>query len=246
MSSTPFQVLVFSRTVAYRHDSIPAGIEAIQGLSKESSSSPTPFTVIATEDPEVFTPSSLARFRVVIFLQSSGEFLDTPEQLDALKGFVRAGGGVVGVHCASFALESSEWYGNLMGAVFKSHPPPSVERIRIVDPGHPIMAGSLPKGGSTNRAGTESLSEEPWQWKWLDEWYIFKQEPADICSKVHVLVAGGLHGHDHPLAWCQEFDGGRSFYTSLGHFDEAYKDFAFLNQLLSGILWTAGKAKIPS
>lgn len=244
--ASPFQILVFSGTAAYRHASIPAGIAAIRRLSTESSATSTPFTAVFTEDPAVFTPESLSTFKVVVFLQSSGEFLTSTSQLDALKGFVRSGGGVVGVHCATFAMESSEWYGRLMGAVFHSHPEPQLDRIRFVDPLHPIFADSPWKGGgmhvliNSKQGLRQGRPKSEWVWNWVDEWYLFKQSPQDITEAVHVLMAGGMHGKDHPIAWCQEFEGGRSFYTSLGHFDEAYEDDGFLAQLLGGILWVAG------
>ncbi|KAK0638628.1 ThuA-like domain-containing protein, partial [Cercophora newfieldiana] len=236
-SSDPFQVLLFSRTTAYRHASIPAGIAAITRLASSHR-----FTVHATEDPTVFSPSHLSTIRVVILLQCSGDFLDTEEQLDALKGFVHSGGGVVGIHCASFAMEGSEWYGRLIGAVFESHPAPTRERVWVVEGGHAIVKGSLGKGGIKRIRGEGGDEEgEEWEWEWLDEWYRFKAGNGRIVENkdLTVLLEGGDLGKGNPVAWCQEFEGGRSFYTSLGHFDEAYEDEGFMAQILGGILWTA-------
>ncbi len=241
--SRPFRLLIFSRTTAYRHASIPAGIQALCRLASASSGGPHPCTADHTEDPAVFCPESLSTYQVIVLLQCSGEFLDDA-QLGALKGFVRSGGGVVAVHCASFAMQSSEWYGRLIGAVFDTHPDPQIGRVRIPDPAHPIMACQCTAvGGDGSITHAPELQER----LWLDEWYNFKAHPRTSSPRLNVLITvdensydGGIHGDDHPIAWCQTFDGGRCFYTSLGHFDEAYEDGWFMGQLLGGILWCAG------
>ncbi|KAK3309203.1 ThuA-like domain-containing protein [Chaetomium strumarium] len=243
--ATPFKILIFSRTTAYRHESIPAGIRALQRLASASLSGTHPFTADDSEDPALFNPASLSAYRVIVLLQCSGDILDDA-QLDALKGYVRSGGGVVAIHCASFAMQSSEWYGRLIGGVFDNHPDPQPGRLRMLDPSHPIMTCPCSSDGSGTRAVEEALERT-----WVDEWYNFKTHPrtATVGGNLHVLLSvdersynGGEHGDDHPVAWCQSFDGGRCFYTSLGHFDEAYDDEWFTGQLLGGILWAAGFA----
>jgi type 1 glutamine amidotransferase len=233
-----FQVLVFSKTVAYRHESIPAGVRAFRLLAERSISTSTPFTVTATEDAEaVFaTPESLARFRVIILLQCSGNFL-TAAQLDNLKAWVRKGGGVVGVHCASFGIDDAVidptgWYKQLIGAHFKNHPIPQSGVVRAADPGHAIMSRG---------AGMKAFKDG--SWTCFDEWYNFHEPPSGVGVLLTVdetTYSGGEHGEDHPIAWCREFDGGRTYYNSLGHFDEAYEDETLMGQLLNGILWAAG------
>lgn len=249
-NTTPeeFRVLVFSKTSAYRHASIPAGISALQSLARRSRSSSSPFSVHDTEDAHLFNPETLAEYRVIVFLQSSGEFFDSPGQLDALTLFVRGGGGVVGIHCASAGLPSSEFYGRLIGGVFTDHPEPQNGIVEIEDPGHPIMGrfgGSIDTLGTTTRQDAAPKAT-PAQFEWFDEWYNFKTNPRTRAG-LHVLMSvretsykGGSLGEDHPISWCQEFDeGGRSFYTALGHFDEAYEDAMFTDQILSGILWVS-------
>jgi type 1 glutamine amidotransferase len=244
---SPFKILIFSRTLLYRHTSIPAGIQGLQRLAATSSFGENPFTVDATEDPSVFTPASLAAYRVIVLLQCSGDVLDD-SQLDALKGFVRSGGGVVAIHCASYAMVSSEWYAGLVGGVFESHPEPQLGRLKIENWDHAIMTCRCPKddGDSQPAQGSQAVQTEL---TWMDEWYNFKAHPRTTYNGLVILLTvdeksykGGVHGEDHPIAWCQTFDGGRSYYTSLGHFDEAYEDEWFMGQLLGGILWTAGVA----
>lgn len=215
------------------------------------------FSVHATEDTIVFNPSTLAQYRVIVFLQASGEFLDNEIQLNALKGFVRNGGGVVGVHCASTGLPSSEWYGNVIGGVFVDHPEPQKGTIVVEQQSHPTAwldsdpVAHQPK----KKSWFPPLRDDtrPLEFEWFDEWYNFASNPRDRPS-LHVLMSvretsykGGTMGTDHPIAWCQELEeGGRSFYTSLGHFDEAFADPSLMTQLHKAILWTSGFVAAPA
>ncbi|KAF3004835.1 hypothetical protein E8E13_004345 [Curvularia kusanoi] len=203
--TTPFNVLVFSKTTGYRHSSIPTGISALSRLATQTGL----FTVTASEDASIFNPSSLSTFRVIILLHPSGDFLSPPE-LKAFQDFVRAGGGVLAIHCATAGMPSSEWYGKLVGAHFDMHPDPEPGQLIVADVEHPIIDNTKPPE------------------KWMDEWYNFTSHPSEN-SSLRVLLRGdtssfkgGKHGDDHPLAWCQEFEGGRSAYIALGHFDEAW------------------------
>lgn len=253
----PLKVLVFSKTSAFRHECIPAGIRALQRLAEESqkSGSTCPsFVVENSEDATLFTPYNLAEYRVLVLLNVSGEFLNTL-QLEALKTFVHSGGGVVGIHCASTGMPSQDpdsvdkdgWYSKMLGAFFTEHPEPQEGLIRVEDTVHPIVVRGLHGDGCGLQKMTESGegNGKAFERKWFDEWYNFKDHPR-TAHQVHVLLTvdegsyhGGALGADHPLIWCQEFEGGRSFYTALGHFDEAYEEEMFMGQVLGGILWTA-------
>ncbi|KAF6823317.1 glycosyl hydrolase [Colletotrichum musicola] len=225
----PFRVLVFSKTAGFRHDSIPAGISSISALGTRTGR----FVVDATEDAEsAITPASLSRYKTVLFLHTTGLDLLNNEQIAALKGYVRNGGGFVGVHAAASGMKGDEWYGKLVGAHFDFHPEPEEGTVVVEDPGHFIMSSGPHACANTTR-------------RWTDEWYNFLTHPRKNES-LHILgrgdpstFAGGDMGDDHPLMWCQEFDGGRSFYTALGHYDEAYQDEWFMGQILRAILWTA-------
>lgn len=219
-----FEVLVFSKTVGYRHDSIPAGIAALQHLAKQTSQ----FTIIATEDASNFTLKNLSRFAVIVLLQTIGNVFDQI-QLDALKQFVRDGGGIVAIHGAAAGMPNDVWYGKLIGAHFDQHPPhePGTVLVEDANQGHFI----------TNCCGGRK--------DWHDEWYNFHTHPREN-KNLNILLKGdpssfqgGRHGEDHPLAWYQEFENGRIFFTALGHFDQAYQDGWFMEQIRRGILWTA-------
>lgn len=222
----PFRVLVFSKTSGYRHDSIPAGIHSIQTLASHNNH----FTVAASEDASLFTPDNLSQYAVIILLQCIGDIFDAP-QLDALKHFVHAGGGVVAIHGAAAGMPNSPWYGSLIGAHFKEHPP--------AEPGTVLIESQNENHFIPSCCGCRE--------NWMDEWYNFHTHPREN-ENLKILLrgdaktfAGGEHGDDHPLAWCQEFEGGRSFFTGLGHFDEAYKDGWFVGMVERGIIWAAGR-----
>lgn len=214
-------VLVFSKTAAYRHESIPLGIQAIEELGKELG-----WEVSATEDASVFTDESLARFDAVVFLMTTGDVLDSDQQA-AFERFMRSGKGYVGVHSASDTEYDWPFYGSLVGAYFRSHPEIQEATYRIEDREHPA---------------TRHL---PPSWVRTDEQYSFRENPR---GKVHVLVSldegsyeVGEHAMgDHPIVWCQELEGGgRSFYTALGHTKESYADPLYRKLLASAIAWAA-------
>lgn len=214
------RVLVFSKTEGFRHDSIPDGIAAIRKLGSERG-----FAVDATEDSSVFDDGKLAAYDAVIFLCTTGDVLDDGEQA-AFERYIRGARGFVGIHSAADTEYDWPWYGGLMGAYFKSHPAIQPASIAIADPAHP----------STRRL--------PARWDRVDEWYNFQTNPR---RRVHVLAtldeasyAGGEMGSDHPIAWCQFYDGGRAWYTALGHTRESYTEPLFLEHLLGGIQFAAG------
>jgi type 1 glutamine amidotransferase len=217
------QVLVFSKTAGFRHDSIPAGIAAIRSLGRANG-----FSVRATENAKGFTAKRLNRFDAVVFLSTTGDVL-APKQQKALKGYIRKGGGWAGVHSAADTEYDWPFYGRLLGAYFLQHPAIQPAAIDVTDRSHP------------------STRPLPARWSRTDEWYDFRSNPR---GTVHVLAtldestySGGTMGADHPIAWCHPFRGGRAWYTAGGHTSESYSEPAFRRHLLGGILWAAGLAK---
>jgi glucose/arabinose dehydrogenase len=219
-----FKVLVFSKTAGYRHASIPDGIAAIEKLGADNG-----FAVAATEDAAAFTPDNLAQYAAVIWLSTTGDVLNDQQQA-AFEDYIRHGGGYVGVHAASDTEYDWPWYGKLVGAYFDSHPAIQTATVSVTDRVHPSTKG-LPE-----------------RWQRTDEWYNFRANPR---GAVHVLAEleessydGGNMGADHPTSWCQDYDGGRSWYTGGGHTSESYSEPLFLEHLLGGIETAAGQ--IPS
>ncbi|HLU12043.1 MAG TPA: ThuA domain-containing protein [Oceanobacillus sp.] len=221
----PLHLLVFSKTAGYRHESISAGIEALEKLAEDRE-----WTVTASEDSTVFNDETLADIDVVIFLNTTGDILDE-EQKAAFEQFIQAGGGYVGIHSATDTEYGWAWYGELVGAYFADHPAISTATLILEDSTHP-SAKTLPE-----------------TWEHRDEWYNFHSNPREnvnvILSVDESTYEGGTMGGDHPISWAHEFDGGRAFYTALGHTSESFSEALFLEHLIGGIEWAGGRCDAP-
>ncbi|HEU4721418.1 MAG TPA: ThuA domain-containing protein [Gemmatimonadaceae bacterium] len=215
------RVLVFSRTKGFRHASIPDGVAAVTALGARHG-----FDVESTEDPTVFTDQSLRRFAAVVFMMTTGDVLDDAQQA-AFERYIRAGRGFVGVHSATDTEYDWAWYGQLVGAYFKSHPRVQEARLDVRDRTH---------------LSTKCLPEV---WTRRDEWYDFRAAPP---AEVKVLItideksySGGQMGAVHPMAWYRVFQGGRTIYSEMGHTHESWKEQAYLDHLAGAILWATGR-----
>lgn len=217
------RVLVFSKTAGFRHDAIPDGVAAVKKLGESGG-----FAVEATEDAAAFTKRNLRRYDAVVFLSTTGDVLD-PAQQRAFEGYIRHGGGYVGIHAAADTEYDWAFYGGLAGAYFQSHPAIQPATVMVEDRAHP------------------ATSELPPTWNRTDEWYNYRSDPRD---RAHILASldessytGGTMNGDHPIAWCQDYQGGRAFYTGLGHTKESYADPAFRSHLLGGIRYAIGETQ---
>ena len=156
-----YDVLVFSKTTGFRHDSIGAGIRAIERLGAQYG-----FTVDATEDATQFTAANLEQYEAVVWLSTTSDVLNDAQQA-AFEDYVQAGGGYVGVHAASDTEYTWPWYGELVGAYFQSHP-----------------AGTPTATIDVEDKTTPSSCALPDRWERTDEWYNFQ-------SKDNPVVNGG-------------------------------------------------------
>jgi len=224
IAQTPkVNVLVFSKTAAFRHQSIEAGKTALAKMAKEKG-----FGVSFTEDAAQFTEKNLQKFNTVIFLNTTGDVLDNDQQT-AFERYIQAGGGYVGIHAATDTEYDWPWYNKLAGAWFLDHPstPSNVQKGKFIVT-------------LKNHWATKGMPDE---FERTDEFYAFK----DISPKINVVLKideksyiGGKNGDNHPMSWYQEFEGGRSFYTAMGHTDETYAEPLFLNHIWAGINYAAG------
>lgn len=220
------RVLVFSKTAGFRHGSIPTGVEALREIGRKSG-----YRVEATEDSSWFRPDMLSRFQAVVFLNTTGDVLDD-EQQRTFEAFIRNGGGYVGVHSAADTEYDWPWYGRLVGGWFKTHP--AIQRADI----------------NVENRRFPATSFLPETWARTDEWYVYRDNPR---PRVNVLLSldestydgGGMNG-DHPIAWYQDFDGGRAFYTGGGHTKDSYAEPLFRRHLGEAVMWAAGERAIPT
>ena len=217
-------LLVFTRTEGFTHPSIVDGVEMLTEMAAEEGA-----TILVTDQTDVFTPEGLAAFDVAVFVSTTGDILD-PDEESAFEGFIQAGGGWVGIHAAADCEYDWPWYGQLLGngAWFRNHPPSQTATLEVEDPTHPgagLYEPSIPL---------------------FEEWYNFQENPRPVVNVVMTLdetsydPGVGAMGDDHPIAWAHEFDGGRAFYTGLGHRSQTYDDVRFQEQIRGAIRWAAG------
>jgi type 1 glutamine amidotransferase len=226
------RVLVYTKNgKGYVHDNIPASVAAIKKLGSENN-----FAVDVSDDPAVFTDQNLKRYKALIFDNTNNEIFDNEEQKTALQRYIRAGGGVVGIHSACGSMREWPWFWEMLGGKFLRHPKLQPFTVKVKDPKDP---------------STAHLSET---FAWTDEFYFLDNMPDGL----HVLLAGDLttlddpakekypgkkFGDEFPLAWRHQFDGGREWYTALGHKPEHYSDPKLTKHILGGILWAMGETK---
>ena len=223
-AATPYRVLVFTRTEGFRHASIPAAVSALRAVGRSRG-----FTITATQRPGAFTDASLRRYRAVVFLLTSGNVLDPPQEA-ALQRYVEGGGGFVGVHSAANTETHWAFFGRLIGARFRGHAPFQRALVRVADAGHPATRG-LPRRQRRS-----------------DEWYAFTANPR---PHVRVLLTVDERtyrpgrfamGRDHPIAWSHAVGQGRAFFTALGHARAAYATRSLRRHLGGAIAWAARAA----
>jgi type 1 glutamine amidotransferase len=237
--SKRFSALIFSKTAAFRHtECIPQGTVAIAQMAARRG-----FEVDATENANLFTDENLAKYDVVIFLCTTGDVLNASQQA-AFERFIKAGGGYAGIHSASDTEYDWAWYGGLVGAYFRDHP------------GVPGVNQQFQTATMTvedrHTAATRRLGDT---WTREEEWYNFRTNPR---PDVHVLLSvdestydprgysvpgGSPPMGDHPISWCHDYDGGRSFYTALGHRGVYWEEPLLLAHVLGGIEMAAGVKK---
>ncbi len=205
------KVLIFHETEGYRHKSIETGIQAIQRLGNEND-----FITEVSRDSRFFTENDLSKIDLVIFLNTTGDIMDTDEQV-AFQNYMDNGGNFFGIHAAADTEFDWAWYGKLVGAYFNGHPKIQTAVVNVMMPDH-MTVDHLPE-----------------KWKREDEWYNY----YDIRPDLKVLMSldektyeGGENGDHHPIAWFQNYTGGGiSVYTGGGHTAESYSDPDFLEHL---------------
>jgi len=226
--SQQFKALLFTKTDGFHHESIHEGVAAIRQLANRHH-----FTVDWHENATIFNDKTLEGYAVIIFLNTTGNILND-EQQAAFEKFIRAGKGFVGIHSASDTEYEWPWYTKMVGMMFKIHPQNQTAFLKVEN---------------SNFPGMERF---PAKLLWTDEWYEFSARKADdlkfllsVDEKSYNPYAkwgeneGKGMGNFHPISWYHPYDGGRAFYTALGHIPLTYSDQIFQNHIYGGIYWAA-------
>lgn len=223
-----FKVLVFTKTDGFHHESINEGVNAMRALAHRHH-----FAMDWQEDAKVFNDERLQQYQVIIFLNTTGNILND-EQKGAMERFIRAGKGFVGIHSASDTEHSWDWYTKMVGRTFHIHPVIQTAELQVLNRHFP------------------GLEPMPDRLLWTDEWYEFGPERIKGLNYILAVdettfdpkadwghVAGTGMGKFHPMAWYHHYDGGRAFYTGLGHMPSTFSDNVFLEHVYGGIYWAA-------
>ncbi|MGI8908186.1 MAG: ThuA domain-containing protein [Candidatus Sumerlaeaceae bacterium] len=227
---TKRKVLVYTRNhvtngKGFVHDNIAESVAAVKEIGAENG-----FDSDVSDDPNVFTEQNLKQYAAIVFSNSNNEAFETVAQRDAFRRYIRAGGGFVGIHSASGSEREWPWFWSLLGGKFRRHPKLQPFEVRVVDADHPA---------------TKDL---PTTFTWTDECYyldnlnnnikpLLVTDPSTLEDPKLAEYPGTLFGNAMPIAWYHEFEGGRSFYTALGHKKEHYQDPFLVKQIAGGILW---------
>jgi type 1 glutamine amidotransferase len=227
-------VLMFTKNgKGYVHENIPYSIAAFQRLGKDYD-----FKVDTTTDSKVFSDGKLKDYDVIIFSNTNNDVFDSEEQKVAFMRYIQAGGSFMGIHSASGTERNWKWFKLLLGATFLRHPPFQSFSVRVINKEHPA---------------TKNLTAT---WKTNDECYYFKEINPDVTflliSDISSVseernskeVKPDVFGNRYPAAWCHEFDGGKAWYTSLGHSKEDYSNPTYLAHIIEGLKWLVDKKKI--
>jgi type 1 glutamine amidotransferase len=169
------KVLVFSKTAGYRHESIRAGKLAMIKMGKENG-----FDVDTTENENYFNEDSLKKYSAVIFLSTTGNVLNSPQQI-SFERYIQSGGAYVGIHAAADTEYDWPWYGKLAGAYFMSHPKIQDATLNI---------------RNRNHISTKHLPEN---WNRKDEWYNYKNINKDVQVLINLDEKSYGVGYNMPL-----------------------------------------------
>lgn len=226
-------ILVYTKNgEGFIHECIPASVEMLKKMGQENG-----FIVDISDDPSVFTQESLEKYSALVFSNTNNDIFDTKEQKLAFVRYIQAGGGFVGIHSACGSERQWPWFWAMLGGKFLRHPPSQKYTLKVIDGNH---------------QSTKHLGDT---WEWEDEPYLLNNLNPDI----HVVLAADLttvndsgreiypadnFGDLFPAAWYHEFDGGRQFYTALGHDSKYYSDTKFVKHVLGGIEWAMGENRM--
>lgn len=219
-------VLIYTKNgEGFVHDNISKSVVALKKICDDLG-----INYVVSDDPSVYNTDFDKEFDAVIFSNTNNEAFDSDEQRKIFQKFIQNGGGFVGIHSACGSERDWPWFSAMIGAKFVRHPAFQLFDIKVLTKEHP------------------STSFLPDIWSWADECYFMNQINPDI----NVLLAadlttiddpemeqypGDTFGDLFPLAWYHEYDGGREFFTALGHDKKHYKDENLIQHIRGGIIW---------
>lgn len=231
------KVLVYTKNgKGYVHDNIPSAVASIQKLGRQYG-----FKVDTSADPSVMTEENLKQYTMLIFPSTNNDVFDTDVQRLAFRHYIEAGGGFVGIHSVTGTERNWKWFKMMMGGTFAWHAKFQKFTVRVIDPGHPSMKG-LPR-----------------VWEKEDEFYFAKElypgtktimindvstlNTTDTTQKNLIAKNAGTFAELYPSSWTNDFDGGHTWFTTLGHDKKDYSDPIYVQHIFQGIRFVASQVK---
>lgn len=215
-------VLVLTATEGYVHkEAIPAGKELLIRLGKENG-----FNVLHASQSTALESVDFSSLDAMVFLCTTLDIFNSQQEA-LVKNYIQNGGGYVGIHAAADTEYDWQWYGQLVGAYFESHP-----------------EGTPRATLTTLETDTQFTNHLPTSWSIDDEWYNYTFQNEALIPLLNLeesSYVGGTNGNTHPITWYHDFDGGRSFYTGLGHKRTTYEDPRFIQLLQKGLVYAMGQ-----
>lgn len=230
-------VLVYTKNGnGYVHDNIPSAVSCIQKLGKEHG-----FKVDTSANPSVMTEENLKQYTLLIFPSTNNDVFDTDAQRLAFRRYIEAGGGFVGIHSVTGTERNWKWFKMMLGGTFSWHAKFQKFSVKVIDPSHPSVQG-LPK-----------------VWEKEDECYFAKElypgpktimahdittlNTSDTTQKNLIIKNAGTFSELYPAVWTNDFDGGHTWCTVLGHDKKDYTDLVYVQHIFQGISYIAGSVK---
>jgi type 1 glutamine amidotransferase len=244
----PRKLLIYTRTLGFRHPSIPVGVKAITLLGEKTGA----YVAYHSEDESDFEPGKLRAFDAVLMLNTTGDCLrpkgNNKEEVDkreemlkkSLVDFVAGGKGLMGIHAATDTYHTWKDYSQMMGGVFAGHPWTKKVPVKNVEPAHPLNAMF---GGKDFEIFDEIYqftltSALPTERKFLLELDTSKMRDA----RIGIRKEAG----PYPISWVSTYGKGRTFYCSLGHREEIYCEPAILKHYLAGLQYALGDLDVDA
>jgi type 1 glutamine amidotransferase len=237
IAQTKPRVLVFTKTQGFDHgtrtvvDSLIRALGANNGFDVDT----------ANDTGAYFKDAKLKTYATVCFINVTGNIFNDSTKA-AFQRYIEAGGGYVGMHASVDCEYTWHWYHQLAGAYFANH------HFGIAPAKLAVLSHAYP---STSWIAKDTITRS-------DEWYFFTPQTYDstinpailpgltvLVNLVESSIPGSTENKFHPMSWCRQFDGGRTWYCGFGHYPDYFRDTVVQKSLLGGILWSAGMASSP-
>jgi type 1 glutamine amidotransferase len=175
----------------------------------------------------------IRKFDAVFLNSTVGEVFPDPEVLNGLLRFVHEGGGLAGIHGASYASMDLSEFSDLIGAADGPHRVETAT-LKIDDPSSPLTKAFLGQGFVRE-----------------DEFYHFLPDGPYSRDKLHVLISIDTAksdmsqwkvrpDNDYGLSWIKSYGKGRVFNCAMGHTPTLFATPALAEHILAAIQFVLG------